>query len=554
MAVAGCQRRGSLMAASTPLDLGRAAYDDRRWRDAVDNLTHADRESGLPPEDLERLATATILIGQATEGIDILVRAHQKYLAAADLLAAAQCAGWIGMQWMNTGEQARSSGWFARAERLVSEYAEPCAVEGFLLVPMALGALYGGDAEQALAAFSQAAEIGGRFHDPDLTALARMGIGQAQIMLGDDNEGLGLLDEVMVAVTAGEISPILSGLIYCAVIDGCHLAFDVRRAFEWTSALDRWCQAQQDLVPFSGHCQMHRAELFCLHGAWSEARAAAKTAQERVRRGDRSALFGGYYQQAEVQRLSGEFEAAEQSYREAHRSGFDPQPGLALLRLAQGKTEVAQSLIRQAVDQADPAIRRRRLPALVEIDLAAGDLTDARLVADELVGLGRASGMPMVQALAHQAEGSVLLAEGDAPGALARLRRAWSLWMDLDAPYEAARCRVLAGRAYQTLHDADSAAMEFSAARSAFVELGAAPAVAELDALTAARTAAPGGLTPREIQVVRLVATGRTNKAIAAELYLSDKTVARHLSNIFVKLGSSSRVAATAFAYEHGLV
>jgi DNA-binding CsgD family transcriptional regulator len=374
-------------------------------------------------------------------------------------------------------------------------------------------------------------------------------------MLGRADEGLRLLDEAMVAVTAGEISPIPSGIIYCAVIDACHLAFDVHRAQEWTTALDRWCQAQPDLVPFSGQCRARRAELYVLHGAWSEALEAARIAQERLRLGDRDALFGAHYQQGEVERLRGDLDAAEESYRRANESGYDPQPGLALLRLARGNARSAQSSIRRAAGDADPATRRRRLPAQVEIELAAGDVAAARACAEELTALSRSSPMPVVQAVVHQADGNVLLAEGDAGGALRQLRRAWALWMDLDAPYEAARCRVASGRACRALGDEDSAVMELEAARAVLLELGAGPELAALDEMSADRSARVGsGLTPREVEIVRLVSTGMTNRLIAHELFLSEKTVARHLSNIFTKLGLPSRAAVTAYAYEHGLV
>lgn len=317
-------------------------------------------------------------------------------------------------------------------------------------------------------------------------------------------------------------------------------------------ALDHWCKARPDMVMFSGQCQAHRAELYLLHGAWTDALEAAKAAQERYRRGDRNAVYGAWYQQAEIQRLRGELDAAEDSYRRAGQGGFEPQPGLALLRLAQGRTQLAQTIIRRADGLADPATRRLLLPGVVEIELAAGDVTAARHAADQLAELAATAAMPMMQAIADQADSAVLLKEGDAGGALGKARRAWRVWRELDAPYEAARCRVLAALACRALGDEDSALMELAAARDVFAELGAAPALAETNVLS--RTEVDGPLTPRELEVLRLVAAGKTNRVVAAELYISEKTVARHISNIFTKLGLSSRAAATAYAYEHGLV
>lgn len=540
------------MTLSADLDRGRTAFAEHRWSEAISALTLADQDGGLPPQDLEHLSTAALVTGQETIGIDTATRAHEAFLADGDFTSAARSAGWIGMYLMGMGDGARASGWFSRAKRVLQSNPEPCSVEGFLLIPAALGALYGGDVAGAARLFGEAFAAGQRFHDSDLVALGQLGQGQAKIALGELSEGLGLFDEVMVAVTAGEISPIPAGIIYCAVIGNCHLAFDLRRAQEWTMALDHWCEARPDMVMFSGQCQAHRAELYLLHGAWPDALEAAQAAQDRYRRGDRNAVYGAWYQQAEIQRLRGELEDAEESYRQASQGGFEPQPGLALLRLAQGKAQVAQTIIRRASDLVDPATRRLLLPGLVEIELAAGDVTAARSAADQLAEIAASAAMPMTQAMADQGDSAVLLKEGDAGRALSRARRAWRIWQELDAPYEAARCRVLAALACRALGDEDSALMEFAAAREVFTELGAAPALAETNALSQADS--PGPLTPRELEVLRLVAAGKTNRRVAAELYISEKTVARHLSNMFTKLGLSSRAAATAYAYEHALV
>jgi DNA-binding CsgD family transcriptional regulator len=543
------------MSAETGIDQGRSAFQKHRWTEAYENFREADQSGGLPAADLERLATAEILTGESTTGVETLTRAHEEYLVMGDVESAARCAGWMGMQLMFMGERARAGGWFARAQRLVDEQAEPSAVQGLLLLPEGLGKLYGGDPAGALQAFSSVAAFGQRFHDRDLSALGLLGTGQATLMLGHPDKGLKMFDEVMVAVTAGELSPIPSGIIYCAVIGNCHLAFDLERALEWTAALDRWCSERPDMVTFSGQCQSHRAELFMLHGAWAEALAAAAAAQGLSVKGDPQALYGGYYQQGEVERLSGKLDDAEASYRQAARSGYEPQPGLALLWLARGNAQQAQAMIRRAAAAADPATRRNMLPALVEIELAASDLEAARRGVQELEALAVECPMPMVQAVACQADGAVRLAAGDATGALHPLREAWRLWQELGVPYEAARSRVLLGSACRALGDDLSAVMDFEAAHAEFLDLGAAPAAAWAASLmrTGSQTAA-GPLTPREAEVLRLVAAGGGNRAIAAELYLSEKTVARHISNIFLKLGLSSRAAATSYAYEHGLV
>jgi DNA-binding CsgD family transcriptional regulator len=413
--------------------------------------------------------------------------------------------------------------------------------------------IFGGDVASAHATFRQADEIGERFADADLVTLARHGQGRALIRLGRSAEGKALLDEVMVAVTSGAVSPVVAGDVYCSVIQACEESFDLRRAQAWTAALSHWCAAQPDLVPYRGQCLLHRAEIMQLHGAWQDAIDEVERASQRP---GRSAAGAAFYRRGELHRLSGAFAEAEECYRQASRCGREPQPGLALLRLAQGQVDAAQAAIRRVVDEAETFIARSRLlPAHVEIMLAAGDVDAAVAAADELAGMADELDAPLLRARATHAQGAVLVASGNPRAALAALRRAWSAWQELEAPHEAASTRALIGLACRGLGDEDGAAMELDAARWAFQELGAMRDVARMDALSRPTPAKDtGGLTARELEVLRLVAAGKTNRTIAADLFLSEKTVARHVSNIFVKLGVSSRAAATAYAYEHDLV
>lgn len=544
------------MHAETLVQRGRGAFERHDWGEAQALLSAGDREAPLAREDLELLATATYLVGDDEGCVELMARAHREATRAGDTVGAAQTAFWVAFNLFNRGEEAQASGWLNRGRRVLDEADTTCATGGYFLAMAAIQQMYGGDAAGALKTFTEVHEYGRRFADPDLLAFGRLGQGQSLCMLGDVRQGRACLDEVMVAVTAEEVSAVVSGLVYCAVIDACQRMFDVGRAREWTTALSQWCDAQPDLVPYRGECLVHRAQILQLNGEWGKAMQEAERAGHLLATppgnpGQGAAL----YEKAELHRLRGELTKADECYRAAGEWGHETQPGLALLRLAQGRTDAALAGIRRALDENLPPISRPRLlAAQVEISLAAGDGETARQAADELDRISRDLDAPYVRALAAQADARVLLAEDDPMAALALARRAWTIWQRLDVPFEAARTRILIGSASRKVGDEDTARMELDAARSLLEQL---QAVTELRALSAAQTApagSAGGLSPRELEVLRLVAAGKSNRAIAHELFLSEKTVARHIANIFTKLDLSSRSAATAYAFQHDLV
>ncbi len=519
----------------------------RAWTEAGDALGGADTQRPLGPEDLELLATALFMLGREHEYYAALERAHHGHLQAGANRRSAYCALWLGMQLSRHGEIGRGGGWLGRAQRLLED-EEDCSERGYLLLPEMFRRQAAGDIDGAVATAAEATEFGRRFGDRDLFALGMHGQGNFLVLDGRLSEGLRLLDEAMLAVSAGEVSPIPSGIIYCSAIDGCRTAFDPRRAQEWTAALHVWCERQPDMLAFTGDCHVHRAEIMQLHGAWADAlRELDRATSRATRAGNVRVGAQAAYRRGEILRLRGDLAAAEDAYREAARGGREPQPGLALLRLARGDTRAAVATMRRVLSEtSDPALRAGLLPAHAEIMLAADAVDAAREACSELESIAAERTSDMLAAMVAHTRGAVELAAGETRGGLPFLRRALAGWHELDAPFEAARVRLLIAQACRALGDEESAMIDRDAARDVLEDLGAAPGPG--------RPPDADGLTQRELEVLKLVAVGATNKAIAAELVLSDRTIDRHVSNIFAKLRVSSRTAATAYAYEHHLL
>ena len=542
------------MSEANALARARRSLEQRAWGEAYRLFEAADRDTPLDAEDLERLATAAYLIGRDEECEAFRARAHQLFLVRDDHEGAARSATWLAFGLLQRGAMAPASGWFTRAERILDEARLDSAVRGFLLIRAAIRHTVQGNPAAGYAEFTQAAEIASRFGDRDLASLACNGRGRSLILLGQIAEGVALLDEAMAAVIAGDVTPSLAGDIYCSVLEGCQQIFDLRRSYEWTTSLAQWCASQPDLVRYRGECLLYRAEVMQLRGRWDDAAKDAHDACELLM--SRPSAGGAFYRKGEIHRLRGELTEADASYARANERGRKPQPGLSLLRLAQGQIETAAASIRSVLlDTRAAASRARSLAAAVEILLAAGDREDARAAAAELSQIADALDAPLLYATSAHATGAVLLADGDSSGASMSLRRAAEIWRELEMPYEEAQTCLLLAVVCEGRGDADGRRLELDSARKLFMQLNADSCLARITEVTDRDVRLPfGPLSGREAQVLRLLATGKTNRAIAEQLFISEKTVARHVSNIFDKLGVSSRAGATACAYQHHLI
>jgi DNA-binding NarL/FixJ family response regulator len=540
------------LVAAADLVEGREAFARRAWGTAYERL-RAVGINDLASDDLGSLAIAAYLIGDHDIATKALERSFHRNLDAGEPLAAVRDAHWLAYVYSANDSPAVGAGWAGRALRLLEPMPEDQVERGYLRFHEMMRHIYAGEFPLALQLAAEIVETGQRWDDGNLTALGLQARGRLLLYAGEVRQGLALLDEAMLRVTSGEVNPILTGQIFCSLIEACQEIGDYRRIRDWVGALTRWCEAQPDLVPFTGQCAVHRAQLLQVQGDYSQALAELALASERFAENGLPPATGlAWYERGEVLRVQGDYVGAESAYEEALAYGHEAQPGLSLLWMARGRAAAALASVRRQLDENDnPVARARVLPAAVEVLLGCDEVEEARGAAAELEEIAERFSCAAVSARAAYTTGLVLLADGAATEALGPLRRAWKTWIDLGARYEAAQARMRMALALRSLGDEDSAASELGVAERTFAEIGAHPA--EEEARRLKDRALPDGLTAREVEVLRLVAAGHSNPQIAAALFLSHKTVQRHLSNIFGKTGVTSRTAAAAYAFEHQL-
>lgn len=538
------------------LSRARALHRLARWEDACVEFLAADAEHPLDVEDLELLAEGAQLTGRHEEAVSALERAFVIRASAADLATAAAAAFWLYSEFVYAGEFARAGGWMSRLRDLTEQLA---AVEepGWLHIAAARECIGQGRYDDARAALTGALAQGRERADVDLETFARLLTARSLLLAGRPDEGLPQMDEAMLRVTSGQTSPRMTGMLYCAAIGTCEAeAWELARAQEWARALEGWMASLPTLFggAFLDNCRVYRAALKRQRGELSEARRELEEAARNLAEGAGVLVAGhAFYELGEVHRLLGDDDAAELAYRRATSLGANVHPGLALLRLRQGDTATALAGLRRSLAEATrPQGRGHLLPAMVTVSLAAGAIEEAEQALLELGDLARAMGSSALDAEFARAQGEVALADGRPEAALPDLRRSADAWRRFGAPYETARTCLLIAQACRGLGDEEGANLELESARESFALLGARR---DLDAIDAPLNRSPRhGLSTRELQVLRLIAAGRTNRSIASELFLSERTVHRHVSSIFDKLGVRSRTEAAIYAVGHQLL
>ncbi|NIK57357.1 helix-turn-helix transcriptional regulator [Kribbella shirazensis] len=535
--------------ATAHLSRARELHTASRWEEACVEYAAADAVEPLAVHDLEAYAEAAQVSARGTEAVVLLRRIFDLRLAANELDDAAYAAFWLWWAFFTSNELVQANGWLQQVGRALGP---ELAGSPWLRIPEAMFQGMTGNHSHAEELLSAVVE--GSHGDVVPWALSMWG--QTLIDAGRLQDGLDRLEEAMAALFEDGLSARVTPWIYCAAVRGCCLARDFTRARAWNRSMARWLDSLDSLGgAYLGNCRIYRSRLLCLTGAWPDALDEIAAVCDDLDGYAGWVCGHAFYQLGEVRRLRGEWDAAEEAYLRAAQHGCPTQPGLSLLRLAQGDVDAASAGVRRALTEVTTTPDRLDvLKAAVTIHLEEGNLEAARDAVAEFENITAEVTTPVIQAEAYAVRGALALSEGDAGSALPLLRRAVGAWQAQDAPHEVAQLNVLIGQACHALGDHDGAQLEFSAARETFERLGARPDLAQLDRIAATTGTGTHGLTHREIEVLCAIAQGKSNRAIANELHLSERTVHRHVANIFIKLGVDSRTAAVAHAIKERIV
>ena len=535
------------------LDRAREAVSQGAWAEASGLFAQLDAAE-LEAADLESMADAAWWCCRIDDSIAARQKAYVAYLDAGSLRRAGYAAWRISEDHGIKGESSVGSGWLKRAQRHLGGESD-CVERGFLAITESDVARTSGDIEQARTHAAHAVDLGERCGSLDLHAMGIQTLGRALLASGQIGEGMALLDEAMTLAVGRRLSPMFTGIIYCNVVAACMQRADLARASEWTEQAMAWCGSISDLTPYHGICRMHRVEIAAMHGRWDEAESEAQRTLREMQDMEQHVIAEALYVIGEICFRRGDVSAAEVWFMRAQQAGRDPQPGLATVRVAQGRVDAAAAGLRLSLTSAsEPTLQRARLlSAQVDVLVALGDLQGAADSTQALDAVASETPSMLLDALAMTARASVCLAQDQTDEALRSARDAWSMWQRLKLPYFAAKARVIIGVAAEQAGDRDHAQVELDAARGMFERLGAVLDARAIGIRQRAGADMPGGLSARELEVLRMVASGKTNREIAAEMVISDKTVSRHLENIFRKLDVTTRAAATAFAFKHQL-
>jgi ATP/maltotriose-dependent transcriptional regulator MalT len=534
---------------------GRGAYAQADWKAARDAFTQAHSAGSLGVDDLALLGRAAWWLGDVHQALSLSEEVFAQYCAVDRTRDAAMTALQLSLLWMTRGDLTVGAAWLARARRLLADLPEDPG-HGYLIYLETSMSLDGHAEPWAAASVDRLRALAASTGDPALASLSDVASGMAALRRGDTDEGFERLDEAMLPVLAGRVAGEWAGDVYCTIIHVCHELADFQRMEDWTAATERWCTHFGSDAIYTGICRVHRLELLSARGEWAHAEARIARESQDLLRANPWVASEGFYQLGEIHRLRGDSEAAREAFAAARRAGSDAQPGAALLDLADGHTEEAWRGITDALDTRDQLARARLLRSAVEIALAAGRLGDAEPLGDELREAASRYATRGFRAWAAHVEGMLALTHRDHVRALDRLNEAESLFRLDRLPYDTADALVWIARTHRASGDDARSRRAIRRAREILAELGAAAEFATLGendgAIAPAAATTFGPLTTREAEVLACVASGASNRDVAARLYISEKTVGRHLANIYAKLDVGTRTAAAAWWHAHG--